>query len=462
MNYGLEPLDPTGVSTGESTSWGLVVHTPRALRDKLPWGSDISFAYSDGKNTRVENRYAFDATRLPNAKGHTRDYSVVLSTLNDRLTFKATYYKTKVTDANIASVTTATSTLGANTSVLRDLEAWGTASALMNLAGMQGQFSGWEWYWNWALIANNWDSAYNDPNGSLFLNAPETAAEKASVASFLSQMQPQSWFDAFGYEIDVAKAQAGDWAHAIQNGAWQPASYVGSAASTPGAGRINGVWPTGTVDYESKGWEFEITGRPLKNWNVAINASKQTAQQVALGSKLVDFIEAAHAKWNDTPAGDLRLWWGGDNNFRFIFNRDVYSAYLFQKETNGKMVPEMAPWRFNVVTNYTFDHGMLKGFNIGGGYRWEDGKVLGYALNADRDNLDVNKPYWTDAQDSIDFWAGYERNVTRKVRWRIQVNLRDVGENPHLTPISVQPDGTPAQFRIEEGMTWTLTNTFSF
>jgi len=215
------------------------------------------------------------------------------------------------------------------------------------------------------------------------------------------------------------------------------------------------------VDNESKGWEFEVIGQPTKNWNVSLNASKQTAEQVALGSNLVDFLEKLHAKYA-TPAGDLRLWWGGDNNLRTVFNRDVYSAYLFQRETNGKMVPEMAPWRFNFVTNYKFDHGFLKGFNVGGGYRWQDGKILGYALNAKQDNLDVNKPFWSKSEDWVDLWVGYERKIRSDIQWRIQLNLRNVGKTPHLSPISIQPDGSGAQYRIEEGMTWTLANTFSF
>lgn len=467
MDYGLGALDPTtGISTGTSTSWGIVLHTPRAIRDRLPWGTDVSLAYSDGKNTRVENRYGFDASILPNAKGHTRDYSLAISTLNDRLTFKATYYKTEVTDANIASVTTATTTLGANSGSLANLEAWGIGSALMDLAGIQGYtgggYAGMDWYWNWANI----DAGYpggdlSNVNSDAFKNNPSTIKEKAAIQSWLDQMQPQQWFDAFGYSVDVAKAKAGDWAHAIKGGAWQPQNYVGDVANTPGGGRINGSWPTGTVNNESKGWEFEVVGQPTKNWNVSFNASKQTASQVALGSNLVDFLEALHAKY-ETPAGDLRLWWGGDTNLRTVFNRDVYSAYLFQKETNGKMVPEMSPWRFNLVTNYKFDRGLLKGFNVGGGYRWQDGKILGYALNQAQDNLDVNKPFWSKSEDWVDLWAGYERDIRSGIRWRIQLNLRNVGENPHLSPISIQPDGSGAQYRIEEGMAWTLTNTFSF
>ena len=467
MDYALQPLDSTtGISKGTSNSWGIVLHTPHAIRRNLPWGTDISLAYSDGKNTRVENRYGFDASILPNAKGHTRDYSLAISTLNDRLTFKATYYKTDVTDANIASVTTATTTLGANSGSLANLEAWGIGSALMDLAGIQGYtangYSGMDWYWNWANVDAGFPGgALSDIHSAAFQNNASTIAEKAAIQSWLDQMQPQKWFDAFGFSVDVAKAKAGDWAHAVKNGKWQPENYVGDVANTPGGGKINGSYPTGTVNNESKGWEFEVIGQPTKNWNVSLNASKQTAEQVALGSNLVNFLEQLHAKYA-TPAGDLRLWWGGDNNLRTVFNRDVYSAYLFQKETNGKMVPEMAPWRFNFVTNYRFDHGFLKGFNFGGGYRWQDGKILGYALNAKQDNLDVNKPYWSKSEDWVDLWVGYERKIRSDIQWRIQLNVRNVGATPHLSPISIQPDGSGAQYRIEEGMTWTLANTFSF
>jgi len=83
-------------------------------------------------------------------------------------------------------------------------------------------------------------------------------------------------------------------------------------------------------------------------------------------------------------------------------------------------------------------------------------------LNATQDNLDVNKPYWSKQEDNIDLWAGYKFNVSKKVSWTTQLNLRNVGQNPRLHAISIQPDGSPAQYRIEEGMTWVWSNTFAF
>jgi hypothetical protein len=462
MNYDLN-YGSQATSTGNSVSWGVVLHTPKFLREKLPLGTDIALTYSYGKNMRVENRYGFAGETLPNAKGMTRDYGVVISTLNDRVQLKATIYDTKVYDANLSSVTTEVSTLGSNTYYLYLLEAWGTASAMSDLAGMAGEptYGGWDWYWDFANIDAGWPGGdLLNPNSAAFKSNASTVLEKAAVASWQAQMQPQSWYNAYGLHVDVAKVKAGDYMHALNNGAWTPSSGIG-ALQADGKGRINGSYPTGTVDNESKGVEFELYAQPTKNWNITANASKQKAEEVSLGAPLVSFIEAQHTKFM-SPAGDLRLWWGGDNNLRTYYNNNIWAPYVFQKASAGRMVPEMSPWRANVITNYSFDHGIAKGVNVGLACRWEQGKILGYGLNTTGDNLDVNKAYWGKAEYWVDLWAGYSRKLSSKVDWRIQLNLRNVNSRPHLSTLTVQPNGDPAQFRIEEGQTWELTNTFTF
>jgi hypothetical protein len=272
-------------------------------------------------------------------------------------------------------------------------------------------------------------------------------------------MQPQSWWDAYGYKVNVAAAKAGDWVNAIPGYDYDGA---GAGGLNPlGAGRVNGQYPTGTVDNESKGVEFELVGQPTKNWNVSLNASKQHASQTALGLDLVTFIEMQHAKFVG-PAGDLRQWWGGDQPIRKVYDSTIWAAYQFQKGTNGKLVSEMSPWRFNAVTSYEFDRGFLKGVNVGLGYRWQQGVILGYALNAAGDNLDINKPYWGKSQEAADFWVGYSRKLTDKIDWHVQLNVHSIGDKVRLIPISVQPDGSPAGRRIQEGQTWAITNRFSF
>jgi outer membrane receptor protein involved in Fe transport len=126
------------------------------------------------------------------------------------------------------------------------------------------------------------------------------------------------------------------------------------------------------------------------------------------------------------------------------------------------MAPEIRPWRFNVVSNYRFDRGVLKGLNVGGGYRWQDDVILGYRLNDALTQLDVTRPIKGASEDAIDAWVGYERALTKKIRWRVQLNLRNVADKAHLIPVSANPDGTFALMRVVDGCSWTLRNTFEF
>jgi hypothetical protein len=132
----------------------------------------------------------------------------------------------------------------------------------------------------------------------------------------------------------------------------------------------------------------------------------------------------------------------------------------------GSNVPEIPPWKANAVTNYTFDHGPLKGVWVGGGYRWEDKRILGYGLkninNPATVSIDITQPLYGPTDDHFDLWVGYSRRLTKKINWRVQLNLRNVGENTKLVPVSYEPDGTTAFSRIQSGTLYQLTNTIEF
>ena len=75
---------------------------------------------------------------------------------------------------------------------------------------------------------------------------------------------------------------------------------------------------------------------------------------------------------------------------------------------------------------------------------------------------DVSQPLYGKVDSHVDAWIGYQHRLTPKIDWRIQLNLKNVGERPHLTPVSVEPDGTFAQQRIEIGQTFDLSTKFIF
>ncbi len=494
----------TDVAYANSISWGVVAHLPKALRGKLPWGTDISLHYNHGSNTRSEIRYGFDGTRLPNATGKTEEYGFTVSTLHDKLQFKTTWYETTVQNANMASTTGQNGTLGSNTYYLYLLPAWGTAHALIARAGLAGELSTYDSAGNWVAGGNSaqgtWDWAGcsssnssftsnmwwpgNDPLSAAYKADPVVQSEAAAISDWFKYMNMgQDWYDAYGFSIDATAWNNSDWSNIIDgfNTASSSIGYLQAA----GSGRIRGTYPVGTCDTRSTGVEMELTAQPFKGLSVSLNASRTYASQTRISPEFVAAITDLYERLVLTNAGDMRLWWAGDTETigqRFLTN--IWAPYQFQVLTNGKMVSEMSPWRFNAIANYTFDetlfNGKLKNVNVGGGYRWQKAPVIGYLITDSTDasyiaktytttaSLDPDLPVYGEGESDFDFWIGYSKQLTPKINWNIQLNLRNIGRKAHLKPISVQPllnsDGSYdyANYRICEGMTWTLTNTFTF
>jgi len=145
-----------------------------------------------------------------------------------------------------------------------------------------------------------------------------------------------------------------------------------------------------------------------------------------------------------------------------VYENNVISALNFVKESVGTQAPELRPYSFNLVTNYAFTEDFLKGWNVGGGARYQDAQILGYRLKDDVAEMNAFDPIKGEAETHFDFWVGYEKDLTEKVHWRIQANVRNVGESVGLVGISANPNDEVAASRIAEGMTWSISNTFSF
>jgi len=127
--------DNTFETEGNTTTWGVVFHAPKSVEKLLPEGTTISAFYNNSENFRAENRVGFDAKALPNARGESKDYGIVLSLLDGKLNFKVTRYQTTVTDANLQGTA-----LGDQTYQLFQLEATGTSAAYINKLGLPSIF----------------------------------------------------------------------------------------------------------------------------------------------------------------------------------------------------------------------------------------------------------------------------------------------------------------------------------
>ncbi|HVU23492.1 MAG TPA: TonB-dependent receptor plug domain-containing protein [Opitutus sp.] len=472
--------------TGISRTWGGVYHLPKSLTSKLPWDSTISVFYNRGENFKADaSRLSMAGLPIPNATGKTTEYGVTITTLSDRLSLKVTKFKTKVANATLAdTVGNSIGGLGANGYFIADGSIWGYAWASTLQEGLAGHIPNASGTWDYAIndgftrdtpehsaAADNYNlNGGTSPNGTHFVGG------KAIVDAWLSAPFPATFFSSYALSPPLDPT-------------------VGSASGrlldsyTAGAGDITNGVPTGggssfgnhqtTVDNLSSGTEVELYFQPTKNWNITVNYAKVSATHENIDPVSQAFIGTMTAFMNG-PGGQVREWYNGGGTLGAQWNASIVAPYTVELNQLGHEAPEVSPWRLNVVTTYHFDHGFLNGVFVGGAFREEAGRIIGYHYdpsykNANSDDpnyanvsfltlggLNVDQPFRGKSESHLDAWVGYTRKLTRKINWRIQLNVRSLGESDRLIAARVNPNGDVALARIVQGAGYQLTNSFDF
>jgi hypothetical protein len=475
--YGVAIMNYTADSDGKaaaviskpSTSWGAVLHTPKWLADKLPGHTRVSIFYNNSENFQLDvPRGDIFGNVIDNPTGKTKDYGFVISTLDDRITLKINRYETKVKDATLQGDNAGFSSSLYYVWALPYWEATHALAAMDGIANPQLRQGSWGWPWN--NIARMPDPA--NPGQTI----PDPTRIRAIVQDFFTRFPlSQNFVDQYGLGLNVAKmhsANAADWYLAVPTygsgsiaDGGQGASGLGLQPAYGGNLKSTGSGPVATVDTTSKGTEIELTARPTNNWNLTLNASKTDAKRTAI-SPTIDKWITDYTQFLAGDAGLVQLW-GGDT-FRKNWADQILAPYATLKAQMGQQAPEIPKWRYNVISTYSIDRSFMKGAYVGGGYRWEDKRILGYDFkrlaNGQKDYsaLDVNRPYYGPTDSHVDLWLGYSRKLGKKLDWNIQLNFRNLTEHTKQVPVNINPDGTIALTRIQEGQTWQVTNTFTF
>lgn len=443
-------------ASGQSRSWGGVFHLPRGLTEGVG-GTRLSVFYNKSENFKADApRTNLFGQTIGNPAGETKEYGFLVSTLEDKLSLKVAWYDTKVANATFnATQGNSIAGLGGNGYWMWAAPTWGLAYASFveaTLDGVPGANNG-----NYAAQDGITNNGAGDP---AFENAPQTALSRQIVNAWLHIPLPANFFTYYGIRpltYDLAgKSKIRD---AISG--WTPTMNVGG--QQPGG--INAV---STIDTWSEGKEIELVAQPTRNWNITVNYAKTEATKRNIDSATTAFMADLYDFFAG-PGGQLRMWGQGGPTIQSQWLPNVYLPYLVSVLAEGQSAPEVAPWRLNAISTYSFSEGAVRGAFIGGGIRMEAGKIIGYPIDqATVGNpavpvaLDPTNPYKGDTDTHYDLWLGYTRRFGEKVNWRIQLNLRDVGENNRLVASRLNPDGSLALARIQEGMSWQLTNSFEF
>jgi hypothetical protein len=438
-NFNFEPVE----RTGRANNWSGALHAHRFF-PKMPF--EFTLLYGKGENTNPDpSRIGVFREPILSASGETVDQSIVIATRDNKWTLRATKFETSVRNASSSS------TLQSQKFLLEQAF-WQGFQGVYRTLGEKTELYG-------SVQAN---LVAREAAGTI------TPAEQARLD--LQRVNIPKNIDASNAWLDFERRFAEKFPDAVA--AWLPVNgtFPGSINS-PG---MRWSYPENAVlteDTISKGWEVELVANPTQSWRVALNASRTEAIRDNIpGARFQEVINFVYREFEGLP-GVVPIF--ADNNGAPGVNNTprerfagLWDSYQVQLQNNGQRVSELSEWRFNFVNNYSFRQGRLKGFSIGGSYRYESPKTIGYGYKLDSAGkiaTDLSKVYESEAYDTVGLNLGYRRKLGDRVSWTIQLNIDNLLQSDDkVLATSVQPDGSMRRGMIREGRSWALTNSFDF
>jgi outer membrane receptor protein involved in Fe transport len=448
------PSGTNGIISVHSRSESFVAHLMdlpglKDLTKKLPF--ELSLTYSDSTNFQpLAGRVDVYGAQVAPPSGKTVDRGIMIETRDGKYSLKVSRYVT-----SMANITTSAG------SFANDFNWW--MGGLVNFTNMfDPAIQGGPVWGPMKSGANIEQYMFSD---STTTQSPALAAQQtkalAGVRAFENAVDPRFW-KAWGFN-SLAYIQSN-----------QTGNPYGVANSIP-----NGF--TITEDGVSKGYEIELNANPIPNWRITFNASKEDAVRSNIGGTALNGLMNQVSTMVNGDGGLMHFWWGTSDvpNDKLVFYTGIGAPgavgadWANLKLVEGAAAPEIRTWHYNLVTNYDFTHNFLKGFNVGGGVRYQSGDTIGYPPLGDPTDpkslaFDLAHPYKGPSETNFDAWIGYHRKIFKKVEWTIQLNATNLFKHDYLIPITVQGPipgqaaGTPAGYRIGPTQVFTLTNRFNF
>jgi hypothetical protein len=240
-----------------------------------------------------------------------------------------------------------------------------------------------------------------------------------------------------------------------------------------------------TQDQRSKGNEIEINYNPSKNWTVSASGTDTQAINTNVSTDIKTWIDSRMPIWTTIkdPRGPDHIlntaddapvnWWttnyGGSQTPQQNYIAFVQTPFSVVSQLEGKSNPQVGRYATKISTNYKLagisDNKTLKKISVGGAWRWESKKAIGYYGVADANgiyqSLDVNNPINYKAQNYFDGFVSYKTSLwSNKIRATFQLNVRNIQENGKLQPIAADPNGNPNTYRIVDPRQFILTASF--
>ena len=414
--------------TANTFSWSAVAHFPERF---LPRGTRLSTHYGVSQNFSLgATPNDFFGNKLPASSGKTKEYGFTVSLLNEKLVARVNWFETDLANRPLSGTNNVYNRF-VNEGILK------LYSSLI-----ESEYHGFK-------------PASTDPvTGVVDPGTPNYNLAMQGLADF-RKLIPASLL-----------AQTGLTSVGPNGLAVRTTTSIGD-----------------TVDVKAKGLEFELVFNPTRSWRISASVAKQETVETNYSPRMGTLLAATDALigpngsigklayFNDAslnPPTFISAQMPTNNSVSQWFEANIYSVYRLYKQQEGRVSDEQRKWRANVVSNYDFRNGFLKGAGVGLAYRWQDGAAIGYPSQLVNGLLvaDINHPHMAPGETNVDAWLRYKRKVFGdRLEWQIEFRVTNLNTNAdHLIPVQSTRDTDyhVAVWRVGPPRTWRLANSFRF
>ena len=412
----------------DRVSWGVVGHLPERI--KLPFNSSLSAHYGESSNFQpVAGVVDYKNRIVESPNGETKEMGISLSMFGGKLYTRLNQYRTALAGRVVA-----------------------------------GNFDGLERQLFIDGSRGNFERAMEVEG----LNPGLAAINRAIGLAIYNAMTPG--------EADRLRPTL-----TFNNGVPTSATHQRTALASD------------TEDVVAKGSELELVYNPTPNLRLMVNVGHQKTirdntypvanaelipeREAFLATPVpgYEWLRLGQTQFQGAPLGSgtfdipnriYQLAPGAETLDQYVARRLDFIRDA--KSGEGSQADEQREWRFNFIANYEFSRGRLKGFGVGGAYRWQSKAVVGYDTKPNAigvDIADITKPFYDDGRGDTDLWIRYKMPFFRdRLKWTVQLNVRNAFTSAdEVIVVRMQGDGvTPQRAMYAPPRTFFLTNTITF
>ncbi len=215
-----------------------------------------------------------------------------------------------------------------------------------------------------------------------------------------------------------------------------------------------------TQDTDAKGWELEVVYNPTPQWRISLNGAKLENRLANITPRSVQFLQDKVYPVESTN-GAVRLASGRTVAQEIALIRtDVINN---KTSLEGQPATELREWTGNLVTNYAFATGALRGVSVGGYVQYRGPSILGAYLDPVTKAANQSRPIRDHSYSLVGLNLGYTYRLEKKRELQFRLNVRNLFNEQRL--LGKSADATTGQiltWQVQEPLKWTLSSALTF